>query len=167
MLTSKVAKRYAQGLLDFTQESGNTASIFSEMKDVVKIFNESKELKNFFASPIIDAKKKTKAALEIFAQFSQLSKNLITLVIKQGRESHLQDIAQEFINKVVREEHGMPMRTEEDKFVDTGCDSFGIVMVLLAIEDKYNVYSKEEMKGLVIEELTLGNMLDRIASENS
>ena len=84
MLTSKVAKRYAQGLLDFTQESGNTASIFSEMKDVVKIFNESKELKNFFASPIIDAKKKTKAALEIFAQFSQLSKNLITLVIKQG-----------------------------------------------------------------------------------
>lgn len=28
MLTSKVAKRYAQGLLDFTQESGNTASIF-------------------------------------------------------------------------------------------------------------------------------------------
>ena len=73
----------------------------------------------------------------------------------------------EFINKVVREEHGMPMRTEEDKFVDTGCDSFGIVMVLLAIEDKYNVYSKEEMKGLVIEELTLGNMLDRIASENS
>ena len=69
MLTSKVAKRYAQGLLDFTQESGNTASIFSEMKDVVKIFNESKELKNFFASPIIDAKKKTKVALEIFAQF--------------------------------------------------------------------------------------------------
>ena len=56
------------------------------MKDVVKIFNESKELKNF-ASPIIDAKKKTKAALEIFAQFSQLSKNLITLVIKQGRKS--------------------------------------------------------------------------------
>ena len=100
MLTSKVAKRYAQGLLDFTQESGNTASVFSEMKDVVKIFNESKELKNFFASPIIDAKKKTKVALEIFAQFSQVSKNLITLVIKQGRESHLQDIAQEFINKV-------------------------------------------------------------------
>lgn len=73
----------------------------------------------------------------------------------------------EFINKVVREEHGMPMRTEEDKLVDTGCDSFGIVMVLLAIEDKYKVYNKEEMKGLVIEELTLGNMLDRIASENS
>jgi F-type H+-transporting ATPase subunit delta len=100
MLTSKVAKRYAQGLLDFTQESGNTASVFGEMKDVVKIVNDSKELRNFFASPIIDTKKKEKAAKEIFSKFSPVSQNLITLVIKQGRESHLQGIAQEFINKV-------------------------------------------------------------------
>jgi F-type H+-transporting ATPase subunit delta len=42
MLTSKVAKRYAQGLLDFTQESGNTATVFAEMKDVVKIMKDSK-----------------------------------------------------------------------------------------------------------------------------
>lgn len=100
MLTSKVAKRYAKGLLDFTQESGNTSVVFSEMKDVVKVINDSKELKNFFASPIIDAKKKENAAQEIFKSFSQVSQNLITLVIKQGRESHLQDIAQEYINKV-------------------------------------------------------------------
>lgn len=100
MLTSKVAKRYAQGLLDFTQESGNTVSVFAEMKDVVKIMKDSKELKNFFASPIIDAKKKISAASQIFVQFSPVVQNLITLVIKQGRESHLQDIAQEFINKV-------------------------------------------------------------------
>ena len=100
MLTSKVAKRYAQGLLYFTQESGNTVSVFAEMKDVVKIMKDSKELKNFFASPIIDAKKKISAASQIFVQFSPVAQNLITLVIKQGRESHLQDIAQEFINKV-------------------------------------------------------------------
>ena len=100
MLTSKVAKRYAQGLLDFTQESGNTVSVFAEMKDVVKIMKDSKELKNFFASPIIDAKKKISVASQIFVQLSPVAQNLITLVIKQGRESHLQDIAQEFINKV-------------------------------------------------------------------
>ena len=100
MLTSKVAKRYAQGLLDFTQESGNTATIFAEMKDVVKIMKDSKELTNFFASPIIDAKNKIAVATEVFVNFSPVAQNLITLVIKQGRESHLQDIAQEFINKV-------------------------------------------------------------------
>ena len=100
MLTSKVAKRYAQGLLDFTQESGNTEAVFSEMKDIVKIMKESKDLNAFFATPFIDYKKKTAAAGEVFKNFSPVSKNLINLVIRQGRETHLKDIAQEFINKV-------------------------------------------------------------------
>ena len=51
-------------------------------------------------TPIIDAKKKEAIALEIFKDFSQVSKNIIRLVIKQGRESQLRNIAQEFINKV-------------------------------------------------------------------
>ncbi|MBF6610606.1 MAG: ATP synthase F1 subunit delta [Chryseobacterium sp.] len=100
MLTSKVAKRYAQGLLDFTEESGNTASVFSEMKDVVKIMKESKELNAFFATPFIDTKKKMAAASEIFQSFSKVSQNMISLVIRQGREKEMRNIAQEFINKV-------------------------------------------------------------------
>ncbi|MFC4686752.1 MAG: ATP synthase F1 subunit delta [Chryseobacterium sp. 36-9] len=100
MLTSKVAKRYAQGLLDFTQESGNTESVFAEMKDVVKIMSESKELNQFLNTPFIDARKKDAVALEIFKNFSSVSQNIIRLVIRQGRESQLKNIAQEFINKV-------------------------------------------------------------------
>lgn len=100
MLTSKVAKRYAQGLLDFTQESGNTESVFNEMKDIVKIMSQSKDLNQFFSTPIIDARKKEAIALEIFKDFSPVAKNIIRLVIKQGRESQLKGIAQEFINKV-------------------------------------------------------------------
>ncbi|MGH1517385.1 ATP synthase F1 subunit delta [Chryseobacterium sp. JK1] len=100
MLTSKVAKRYAQGLLDFTNESGQTAAVFSEMKDVVKIMAESKDLNKFFLTPYIDAKKKIEVANEIFKGLSTSSQNLITLVIKHGRENQLKNIAQEFINKV-------------------------------------------------------------------
>lgn len=100
MLTSKVAKRYAQGLLDFTQESGSTPTVFSEMKDIVKIMKESKDLNAFFATPFIDSKKKMEAAGEIFKNFSKTSKNIVNLVIKQGRETHLKHIAQEFVNKV-------------------------------------------------------------------
>ncbi|MGE8552651.1 ATP synthase F1 subunit delta [Chryseobacterium jejuense] len=100
MLTSKVAKRYAQGLLDFTNESGQTAAVFSEMKDVVKIMIESQDLNKFFLTPYIDAKKKIEVANEIFKGLSASSQNLIKLVIKHGRESQLKNIAQEFINKV-------------------------------------------------------------------
>ncbi|CAH0178233.1 ATP synthase F1 subunit delta [Chryseobacterium sp. WG14] len=100
MLTSKVAKRYAQGLLDFTNESGQTATVFSEMKDVVKIMIESQDLNKFFLTPYIDAKKKIEVADQIFKDFSVSSLNLIRLVIKHGRENQLRNIAQEFINKV-------------------------------------------------------------------
>lgn len=100
MLTSKVAKRYAQGLLDFTNEAGQTATVFSEMKDVVKIMAESKDLNKFFLTPYIDAKKKIEVANEIFKGLSASSQNLIKLVIKHGRENQLRNIAQEFINKV-------------------------------------------------------------------
>lgn len=60
MLTSKVAKRYAQGLLDFTNETSQTATVFSEMKDVVKVMIESKDLNKFFLTPYIDSKRKLK-----------------------------------------------------------------------------------------------------------
>ncbi len=100
MLTSKVAKRYAQGLLDFTNESGQTATVFSEMKDVVKIMKESVDLNKFFMTPYIDSKKKIEVANEIFKGLSVSSQNLIRLVIKHGRENQLKNIAQEFINKV-------------------------------------------------------------------
>ncbi|KMQ64975.1 ATP synthase F1 subunit delta [Chryseobacterium angstadtii] len=100
MLTSKVAKRYAQGLIDFTNESGQTAAVFSEMKDVVKIMSQSADLNKFFLTPYIDAKKKIEVADQIFKNFSVSSQNLIRLVIKHGRENQLKNIAQEFINKV-------------------------------------------------------------------
>lgn len=100
MLTSKVAKRYAQGLLDFTKESGQTDAVFAEMKDVVKLMSESKDLNKFFLTPYIDANKKTEVANEIFKSFSPVSQNLIRLIIKNGRESQLRNVAQQFINKV-------------------------------------------------------------------
>ena len=100
MLTSKVAKRYAQGLLDFAQESEQVDAVFGEMKDIVKIMSESKELNQFFANPSIDFRKKVAAAQDIFKAFSPVSQNLIKLTITQGRESSIKGIAEEFINKV-------------------------------------------------------------------
>ena len=43
--TTKVAKRYAQGLLDFTTETGNTETVFNEMKDIAETISSSKKLK--------------------------------------------------------------------------------------------------------------------------
>ncbi|NAW51140.1 ATP synthase F1 subunit delta [Elizabethkingia argentiflava] len=98
--TSKVAKRYAKGLLVFTQEVQNTASVFGEMKDLVKILEASKELNAFFNSPFIEAKKKISVTENIFSTFSPTSRNIIALAIRSGREDQLKAIAQEYINSV-------------------------------------------------------------------
>ena len=66
MSRSKVAKRYAQGLLDFAKEANNTDVLYNEMKDVVKILSDSKDLVRFLAIPFIDHKKKIEAAKEVF-----------------------------------------------------------------------------------------------------
>lgn len=100
MSTIKVAKRYAQGLLDFTKEMGNTEIVFNEMKDVAKTIADSKELQSFFATPIIDTRKKQVIAKEVFSNFSPVTQNMISLVIKQGREKFLEDIAREYIESV-------------------------------------------------------------------
>lgn len=100
MLTSKVAKRYAQGLLNFSMETGNLQTAYEEMKDIVKIMDSSKDLNSFFATPFIDSKKKLSAAEQIFVNFSPATKNFIALIIRQGRETQLKNIAQEYIHKV-------------------------------------------------------------------
>lgn len=100
MGTMKVAKRYAQGLLEFTKDTGNTELVFNEMKDVAKTIYDSKELKRFFATPVIDTRKKQNVAKEIFSKFSQTTQNMISLVIKQGREKYLENIAEDFVERV-------------------------------------------------------------------
>ncbi len=65
MVSTKVAKRYAQGLLEFATETNAVQPIFGEMKDVVKLMNESKELNSFFATPFIEAKRKQSVANQI------------------------------------------------------------------------------------------------------
>jgi len=73
MGTIKIAKRYAQGLLEYTKEVGSTDVVFNEMKDVAETISGSKELRSFFATPIIDYRRKQSVASEIFSKFSESS----------------------------------------------------------------------------------------------
>lgn len=100
MLISKVAKRYAQGLLSFTEETGQTQAVAGDMVNLVKLIGESKDLQSFLATPILDEKKKSSVSKELFKSYSQISQNIILLVIKHGREKELQNIAQGFVDLV-------------------------------------------------------------------
>jgi hypothetical protein len=50
----------------------------------------------------------------------------------------------EEINELIEEEHGEPI-TADDTIMSSGVDSFGITMIIMAINDKYNLWDKKEL----------------------
>ncbi len=100
MLISKVAKRYAKGIFDFAQESGKIDLLFGEMKDLLATLNNSPELRRTFTSPIIDYRKKEAISNQLFSGFSADFRNVMTLIIRQKRERHLEGIAEAYVEMV-------------------------------------------------------------------
>ena len=72
----------------------------------------------------------------------------------------------QFVNKVIRQEHGKAMRDKTDRLVDTGIDSFGITMVIIELEGKYGILTNEQLARVEIKELTLGDIIDMVLDEN-
>lgn len=100
MANFKVAKRYAKGLYDYTASAHNTEVIYAEMKDLNQLLKDSKDLKTFFQSPVIDYRKKQNIAQQIFTTYSKEVQEFIQLVILHGRESNLLEITHAFTNLV-------------------------------------------------------------------
>ena len=78
----RVAKRYAKGFMDFLSESGKEEMAMQEMLQLRDLVKTNRDLKNFFASPIIDYKKKTQIMLNLFGSYSEESKAFLSLIIK-------------------------------------------------------------------------------------
>lgn len=73
------------------------------------------------------------------------------------REDHLK-----CLNELIEEEHGIEL-TETDKLVDSGMDSFGTTMVLLALDQRFDKkFDANWTKSVNIDELTVKDILDRI-----
>ena len=72
----------------------------------------------------------------------------------------------QFVNKVIRQEHGKAMRDRADKLVDTGIDSLGITIVILELETEYGILTDEQLTRIEIKDITLGDIIDMVLDEN-
>ncbi len=97
MSNIRVAKRYAKGLFQFTQEKGNPTDTYKEMQSLSELITESKDLRSFLKSPILDYKKKQEIASKLFDSYSSSTRNFIQLVIQHRREANLQQITNAYI----------------------------------------------------------------------
>lgn len=105
MANYRVAKRYAKAFIE-TLPSDKIEEVVNEMKQLLKLMKQSKDLISFMKSPIISNDKKIVASQEVFSSFSNESLNLIKLLIKNGRAENIKEVATEVINRY-REDNGI------------------------------------------------------------
>ena len=72
----------------------------------------------------------------------------------------------ELLNKAIREEHGRRL-TLDSLLVDSEVDSFGVTMVILALDDNYKCFSSEWLKETPVEQLSVKQIVDRVLSYGS
>ncbi|WP_341899665.1 ATP synthase F1 subunit delta [Fluviicola taffensis] len=96
MKISKSASRYAQALLDLAIEQNKLDAVAADMKYMATVCAENPELENMLQSPVVKADKKLAVLNAIFDQFDQLTNLFVDLIVKNGREAYLSQIASSF-----------------------------------------------------------------------
>jgi len=94
---SRAAIRYAKAVLEIATQSSISDKIFAEMQTIAKTIASNQELKDFLNNPIIKQDGKKAALLEIFNTGSEVTNNLINLLVDNKRSNLLQSVAENYI----------------------------------------------------------------------
>jgi len=96
MKATKSASRYAKALLELAIERGNTESVSGDMKALLQAYSDSRDFQLFLNSPIINSDKKSEILSNVFPQFEELTASFVQLIVKNGREAALAQIAESY-----------------------------------------------------------------------
>lgn len=94
MSLEKLSKRYAKALFDEALSLNLIEEVQNDMQFLNRTIRSSRDLQLFLQSPIIKQDKKIAAITAIFGgKIGALSDKLIQLLVENGREGYLADIA--------------------------------------------------------------------------
>tara|TARA_R100001369_G_scaffold62284_1_gene89281 strand:+ start:2413 stop:2949 length:537 start_codon:yes stop_codon:yes gene_type:complete len=97
-MSKRAAIRYAKAVLQKAEENNTQNVMFGDMQSVKATLDGSKELQNMLQSPVIKAEDKKEALLKIFSGKSDLTKNLIQVLVINQRLNLLGGVAESYIN---------------------------------------------------------------------
>lgn len=99
MKNQKLAKRYANSLLELATEQNKLEKVLSDMQYIGRIIDESKELDVVLKSPVIKNFQKINIMKSLFEDsIDELTGKFLELLIKNNRETHLDEIVTSFFN---------------------------------------------------------------------
>lgn len=94
---SRAAIRYAKAALQQASESKTENVLFGDMQSVDATIKGSEELRNMLTSPIIKAEDKKQVLLKVFSGQTDVTKNLIRVLIENQRIALLGDVAKSYV----------------------------------------------------------------------
>jgi len=100
----EIAHRYAEALYRLASEQGKVDQIDSEYEQLLADTTEVPEVNLFLAHPLVSRQKKNRLIEQAFPQLSVYLRNLMHLLIRNGREDYLGLIFEEFLSLRAEEE---------------------------------------------------------------
>jgi len=100
----EIARRYAEALYRLATEQGNVDQIDSEYEQLLADTAEVPEVNLFLAHPLVSRQKKNRLIEQAFPQLSVYLRNLMHLLIRNGREDYLGLIFEQFLSLRAEEE---------------------------------------------------------------
>lgn len=100
MKATRAASRYGASLLQFAIAENKTEEVKADAEVVLNAINNSRELRNLLASPIIKPSAKGELIKKIFqGNVSEITQRFLALIVTQSRENALKQIFEAFIVK--------------------------------------------------------------------
>lgn len=100
MKGTRASVRYAKALIDLAAEQNQLDKVYADMKMIVEVCRESRDLALFLQSPVIKTDKKQAALKLTFSgKISPVTEAFIRLLTAKRRESFLVSVAEEFVEQ--------------------------------------------------------------------
>jgi F-type H+-transporting ATPase subunit delta len=97
-ITSRIADPYAEALMSLAKEQNLTDKFGEDANGLVSLLEESEDLRQFLASPIVNKEAKKAALQQILGdQVHPLIKNFLGLVVDHRRIIFLEDICRKYL----------------------------------------------------------------------
>ena len=100
MAGAKSAVRYAKAFLELAIESKKVDLIEKDINTLLKTSESTRDLSVFLSSPLIKADKKITIIEEIFKSFDKKTLEFLSLIIMNGRDRIILDIAHSFLSQL-------------------------------------------------------------------
>lgn len=104
MRSHEIARRYAEALFSLASEQRVVDQIESEYRQVITDIVAVPEVSRFLAHPLVPREKKNRLIDQAFPELSVYLRNLMRLLIRNGREDYLEPIFEQFLSFRAEEE---------------------------------------------------------------